>query len=138
MYLCLLSLAALIVTGGRADDGQPPAEVILPTGQSCSLPKREREDEGHTQSGFTACGGWHSIRNCYTFNGEWEQSHVLTLERGGHVAWQSPAGILLLGGHTSNSYTTGDIPSNSLQTSELLSGTSSTSTAAFNLPYESL
>ena len=124
---------ALLVTGGGSDDGDGPqtAEVMLPTGQSCSLPDLPSPGRwGHTQSGLTACGGWGDGTggNCFTFTDqEWEQSHVLTAQRQDHVSWQSPMGIFLLGG-------LGGVY-NGAQSSELLSNTSSISTSAFTLPY---
>ena len=84
----------------------------------------------HSQSALTACGGegyydepW---TTCLTFNGEWEQSHKLSVERGGHVSWQSPDGILLMGG-------TGSGISRS---SELLSNIDTTSSPRFDLAYD--
>ena len=121
---------ALLVTGGGSDDGDGPhtAEVMLPTGHSCSLPDLPSPGRwGHTQNGLTACGGWGDGTggNCLTFTDqEWEQSQVLTGQRQDHVSWQSPLGIFLLGGF-----------SHSAQSSELLSNTTSISTAAFTLAY---
>ena len=131
--------AALLVTGGSSyydGDAQHTAEVILPSGRSCSLPRLPSPGrEQHTQSGLTACGGEDdedkTTANCLTFDGEWEQSHTLGLwgyhDRFGrmqHVSWRSPLGIHLLGGFSSRS-----------QTSELLSPTSSTTSRGFSLPY---
>ena len=133
--------AALLVTGGSSyydGDAQHTAEVMLPSGRSCSLPRLPSPGrEQHTQSGLTACGGDddddETTANCLTFDGEWEQSHTLGLwgligDRGGrmqHVSWQSPLGIHLLGGFYVSSS----------QTSELLSPTSSTTSRGFSLPY---
>ena len=127
-------IAALLVTGGGSDDGDGPqtAEVMLPTGHSCSLPNLPSPGRwGHTQNGLTACGGggWDGMDgtgdNCLTFTDrEWEQSQVLTAQRQDHVSWQSPWGIFLLGGL-----------SHSTQSSELLSNTTNISTAAFTLAY---
>ena len=115
------------MTGGRSDDEDPrtSAEVWLPSGQSCLLPRLPSPGrDRHTQSYLTACGGEETGYSCLTFDGEWEQSHSLSEERSGHVSWQSPAGTLLMGGWGS-SYST-----------ELLSTTTDTTTSSFSLPYE--
>ena len=104
-------------------------EVILPSGRSCRLPSLPEPRSGHTQSGLTACGGWGGIlvqnttwHTCVTFAaGVWKRSHTLANKRLFHVAWQSPAGILLIGGTE--------------QTSELLSATTSTTSLGFDMPY---
>merc|ERR1712241_1098380 len=66
---------AMIVTGGwRVTDTKMSVEVILPSGQSCSLPdlfSPGRTD--HTQSAMTACGGSGTEGSCDTFiAGEWK------------------------------------------------------------------
>ena len=125
-------LSGLLITGGRSPDGDGPqtAEVWLPGGQSCQLPRLPSPGpEYHTQSSLTTCGGWVTPYSCYTFDGEWEQSHSLSKWRSDHVSWQSPAGILLMGGgnvHYSSGYTS----------TELLSTTTDTTTPGFSLPYE--
>ena len=118
--------SGILITGGESDDGdaQHTAEVWLPNGRSCLLPRLPdpgRRD--HTQSSLTSCGGWEdgSSTNCLTFiAGEWELSHSLAIGVFSHVSWQSTAGILLMGGTSS----------------ELLSTTSDTTTPGFSLPYE--
>ena len=109
------------------NEGLTSVEVILPSGRSCSLPSLPAPRADHSQSGLTACGGWGGIlvqeatrTTCVTFAaGVWKRSHTLSKERWHHVAWQSPSGILLIGGLT--------------PTSELLSSTTSTTSPGFNL-----
>ena len=47
------------MTGGFNDNPETPysAEVILPTGQSCSMPDLPVPRRQHTVSGWTVCGG---------------------------------------------------------------------------------
>ena len=115
----------LLITGGQSNDGdgQHTAEVWLPGDRSCLLPRLPAPGRWyHTQSSYTACGGWDTPTSCLTFDGEWEQSHSLSEERYWHVSWQSPAGILLMGPKPR-------------QSSELLSSTDNTTTPGFDLPY---
>ena len=68
------------------------------------------------------------MTKCHTFTaGEWEQSHILAMRRDKHLSWQSPNGILLLGGEP---------PAG--QKSELLSTSSDTTTISFDLPYRTV
>ena len=100
----------------------------LPSGQSCLLPRLPSPGrDRHTQSSLTACGGEETGSSCLTFDGEWEQSHSLSEERDSHVSWQSPAGILLMGG--------GYPYSDDSTSTELLSNTDTTTTPRFNLNY---
>ena len=123
------------MTGGQSDDddglsgdddSQHTAEVWLPGDRSCLLPRLPAPGRtGHTQSSLTTCGGEDTAgANCLTFDGEWEQSHSLSEPRRQHVAWQSPAGILLMGGGWIYNTST-----------ELLSTTTDTTTPDFSLPY---
>ena len=119
------------MTGGGSEDAKPQSsvEVILPSERRCTLPSLPMSRSFHTQSGLTACGGfgellqWETtLRSCVTFvAGVWKRSHTLANKRLFHVAWQSPAGILLIGGTE--------------QTSELLSATTSTTSLGFDMPY---
>ena len=127
MFICFFP--GLLITGGTSfdGDGYHTAEVWLPGGRSCQLPRLPspgRDD--HTQSSLTACGGYQTETSCLTFDGEWEQSHSLSEERYDHVSWQSPAGILLMGGWVS------------WTTTELLSTTTDTTTYNFSLPYSTM
>ena len=125
--------AVLLVTGGWSHDGVntnslTSVEVILPSERRCTLPSLPMSRTSHTQSGLTACGGWAellqwetTLHSCVTFiAGVWKRSHTLSKSRLYHVAWQSPAGILLMGGPE--------------QTSELLSATTSTTSLGFDMP----
>ena len=127
-YVNHLLFSGLLITGGWSTDGdaQHSAEVWLPGDRSCSLPRLPSPGRvAHTQSSLTACGGQGTAGTSYlTFSGEWEQSHSLSEVRWGHVSWQGPAGILLMGGTSSGT------------TTELLSTTNDTTTASFNLPYD--
>ena len=124
-----LVLSDLLITGGS---NSASAEVWLPGDRSCSLPRFPASGrQGHTQSSLTACGGgtytfagYTGLASCHTFDGEWKQSHSLSEGRGGHVSWQSPAGILLMGGWDSST------------TTELLSTSTDTTTSNFSLSYE--
>ena len=96
----------------------------LPGDRSCQLPRLPAPGRaGHTQSSYTACGGLDTGYSCDTFDGEWEQSHFLFEGREEHVSWQSPAGILLMGGWYSDTST------------ELLSTSTDSTTPDFSLPY---
>ena len=127
--LLMLLYSGLLITGGRTSDDDPStsAEVWLPGDRSCLLPRLPAPGRwDHTQSSYTACGGQDTGTeiSCDTFDGEWEQSHSLSEQRYHHVSWQSPAGILLMGGWDSSTST------------ELLSTTTDTTTSSFSLPYE--
>ena len=135
MYTCLnnqndnlIILSGLLVTGGYNGvyETQHTAEVILPSGWSCLLPSLPSTGRRyHSQSYLTACGGWDATRTCHTFTaGEWELSYSLSAGRWGHISWQSPAGILLMGGDING------------ETTELLSYTDTTTIPGFWLPYK--
>ena len=124
----LLSAAAggIIVTGGGGIDAGSSVEVILSNGSLCTLPSLPGARNRHSQSGLTACGGQDSQAQdtCTTFsNGAWTTSHHLDPFRKSHVSWNSPSGLMLLGGNYSP------------RTTALLSTTSSSSSAHFDLPY---
>ena len=118
-----------MTSGGGAEES---AEVILEDGSTCTLPDLPppgRRD--HSATGLTLCGGWGdgdegTGTTCSTFTGQWETSHQLGVPRYSHVSWDSPSGIILLGG--------GD--TEALQTTETLSPNSSTTTPAFQLLYD--
>ena len=83
------------------------------------------------------CGGGESLAthtSCVTLSGagagQWAESHALLQGRDGHSSWDSPAGVLLLGGYPGpGSY-------DSLRSTELLSTTDSSSQQAFALEYD--
>ena len=118
------------MTGGAG--AEESAEVILEDGSTCTMtpdlpPPGRRE---HSATGRTLCGGWYenTPTTCSTFTGQWETSHQLGVPRWRHVSWDSPSGIILLGG--------GDTEAR--QTTETLSHNSSNTSPAFQLPYDTL
>ena len=126
-------ILAILVTGGTA--AEVSVEVIREDGTLCSMadfPPREH----HSMSGFTVCGGvarhaGNVITSCSTLTaGVWETTHNMNVRRRDHLSWNSPNGTLLLGGcwNCDPSY----------QTTELLSTTSSSSTEAFTLSFDTL
>ena len=54
----------------------------------------------HTQSAFTACGGYERTNTCYTFReGRWETlNDKLLLKRHKHASWMNQNGDILLMG----------------------------------------
>ena len=126
--IILLSAAAggIIVTGGGGIDAGSSVEVILSNGSLCTLPSLPGARNRHSQSGLTACGGQDSTAQdtCTTFsNGAWTTSHHLDPFRKSHVSWNSPSGLMLLGG------------ASSMQTTSLLSSTTSSVSDQFELLY---
>ena len=124
----LLSAAAagIIVTGGDGIDAGSSVEVILSNGSLCTLPSLPGARNRHSQSGLTACGGFDSQAQdtCTTFSsGVWVTSHHLNPFRKHHVSWNSPSGLMLLGG------------ASSMQTTSLLSSTTSSVSDQFELLY---
>ena len=121
------------MTGGCG--AEKSAEVILEDGSTCTLtpdlPPPGRYQ--HSATGLTLCGGWDdgdegTGTTCSTFTGQWETSHQLGVTRWRHVSWDSPSGIILLGGGLGDSE----------QTTETLSPNSSTTSPSFQLPYRTL
>ena len=88
------------MTGGNS---KTSVEASFDDGISwCYLPGLPRELKEHSQSGLVACGGY-DVRNlCWTFgSGAWNQTHTLLHNRNVHTAWNSPSGVLLMGGFES-------------------------------------
>ena len=117
----------VLVTGGFA--AEETAEVILEDGSTCTLPDLPPPGRRqHSATGLTLCGGLgdeDTWTTCSTFTGQWETSHQLGVDRMDHVSWDSPSGIVIIGGGgTEAEYTT-----------EILSTNSSSTTPAFLLPY---
>ena len=108
----------------------PPEEVFNPhSSSSCSYLNQDRTPWTrfyHKQVGLTVCGDDYygdNKQNCETFaDGQWRVSHNLLQRRYGHSMWQSPEGILLMGGTYSEN------------TTELLQ-VDGTSVYKFTLPY---
>ena len=94
--------SVIIITGGKTGTGEPTVELLDEDGTLiCNLPNLPDERFGHTQTGLMACGGGnrtYSISTCLTFqNGSWTYSHM-TEARFSHSSWNSPNGVMLLGG----------------------------------------
>ena len=116
-----------MITGGY-DNGYTSVELLRADGSQsyCSPPQLPQNRRYHTQTGLTACGGVDSgaQRSCVTLTGgSWTTSHTLVHQRGGHTAWESPLGLILLGGRYSP------------KTTEILRNNSSED--LFNLKYPS-
>ena len=118
------------MTGGdNGEDYLSSVEVYHPgTNTSCTLPSLPEEIAGHSQDGFTQCGGYGSRQSCHTLNtdtAQWTKTHNLSEKRSGHTSWRTLDGkILLIGGYWSNT------------TTELVSDGSGVSTPGFTLKYE--
>ena len=118
----------ILITGGEGTGTS--VEVILSNKTVCTFPSLSDNRRRHSQSGLTACGGKdsHASDTCTTFrNGAWTTSHNLDLTRKNHVSWNSPNGLMLLGGGFSNE-----------RTASLLSTTTSSISAKFELPYDTV
>ena len=115
------------MTGGQG--AEESAEVILEDGSTCTLPDLPPPGRiYHSATGLTLCGGGSeedTKTTCSTFTGQWETSHQLGVPREDHVSWDSPIGIIILGGYETEAE----------KTTETLSPNSSTTTPAFPLPY---
>ena len=125
--MCISILDGIILTGGFTEEKRYgySVEVVRGDGTTCTLPKMIVKRTHHTQTGPTVCGGLQKLPNCEIFkNGKWRTSHNLKEKRDGSVSWNSPNGIMLLGG----------IPA--YRKTELLSRTSSSTTEQFTLPYD--
>ena len=128
----------LLITGGIGRNKQgdkstelTSVEVLTPSGVPlpCTVPPLPASRYDHTQDGLVACGGYGStavLTTCVTLTGSgWQESHQLQEERALHVSWRSPAGLLLMGGHSN-------------LTTELLTNTGSSSSPSFDLEYYTL
>ena len=93
----------------------------------CTLPPLPTVRGGHTQDGLLSCGGEDTGRTCIKLSalaGGWVVSHNLLEGREYHSSWQSPAGLVLIGGYWSGT------------TTELLSSSDSSSSYNFTLEYD--
>ena len=125
-------LPGIILTGsgGREGERSKSVEILRSDGTPlCSLPDLPYDLWGHTQNGLTTCGGTNGNirRRCYTFDpktGTWEISHNLNEERFYHNSWETPRGIVLIGG-------TG------LKSTELLVASEKPQLNPFEMKYES-
>ena len=118
------------MTGGVG--AQESAEVILEDGSTCTFPDLPPSGRRqHSATGLTLCGGLgdeDTETTCSTFTGQWDTSHQLGVTRWRHVSWDSPIGIVIIGGTNSEA----------AQTTETLSLNSSSTTPSFQLPYITL
>ena len=110
----MINISVILVSGGFSGSSVGRSVELLHTNGSriCSLPDLPYSRRYHSQTGVTACGGVNdaSWSTCHTIssNGSWEVSHNLAQARGGHSAWASPLGTILIGAqqHSSGRTTT--------------------------------
>ena len=120
-----------MVTGGWYGTGLASVEVLSGAGTpiSCTIPPLPTTRTGHTQDGLLSCGGGDgtdTTRTCEKISalaGGWVVSHNLLGDRSEHSSWQSPAGLVIIGGEYSGT------------TTELLSSSDSSSSYSFTLQY---
>ena len=124
-------IAGIIVYGGAAESARKLVEIFREDGTICTLPNLPAARSSHTQSGWVICGGADgngpnaALKTCTTFeDGAWVESHNLTKGRKDHISWEtSTVDIILIGGTSAPT----------LQSTELLSHTSSVSSESFSL-----
>ena len=131
----------MLVTGGL---GLNSVEVLSSEGTSlCTLPPLPFGRWGHTQDGPISCGGewssslYYSTTTCVklsALDGRWVVSHNLRESRRYHCSWESPVGLVLMGGWY-DKYNNGS-GNNGFTTTELLSSSGSSSSDSFTLQYE--
>ena len=102
-------ISVILVTG--AQSGGKSVELLYTNGSRiCNLPDLPYDRYLHSQTGLTLCGGRHDPEstNCQTLSstGSWEETHTLSMRRASHCAWNSPQGIILIGGRDSGAGTT--------------------------------
>ena len=103
------------------------AEVLFHGGAPwCSLPDMPTTRRYHSQtgdilyvtlgdrvtvmSGLMLCGGGFYSDTCLTWqSGDWVTSHNLTTERWYHTSWNTPEGVLLMGGEDFGSNNTTEL-----------------------------
>jgi len=120
-----------IISGGKPDSSLKKVEVYNPSsGNSCPVQDLQEARWGHTSCSGLVCGGQgsSSLGSCEKISGtEVSPQASLTLRQGraASLCWSLPGGnkTLLLGGWLSRN------------TSEVVSGSSSTAFTAFTLPY---
>jgi len=106
--VCLLSRETpsqgLIISGGYPrDSASQSVEVYVPsTGQHCQLPDLPDRRYWHTMEKMTVCGGGDTLTSCLTLtDAGWEVTTTLLEWRYRHSSWDSPAGVILMGGFRS-------------------------------------
>ena len=126
------AIAGIIVTGGKDSGDLTSVELICADGTTCTLPSLPAARKSHSQAGMVACGGKGdsgTSTTCDTFSfGTWTSSQALAVARYQMVSWASyPSGVLLMGGGWNDAAT---------WSTELLSSTSSSTTAPFSLTFD--
>ena len=104
----------VLVTGGRGEGGVLNSTELLNMDGTwnCHMPAMPKPRYAHTQTGPVVCGGRGGDKSCITFirgDVNWEETHTLAEERQQHSAWDSPQGIVLIGGSSSRAETTSEI-----------------------------
>ena len=133
-------------------------EVLSPSGVplSCTVPDLTYSYSSHTQDGLVACGETRCsilttssspIRPSSssegpllpgaTWNTTSSHPNIPEKRRKHHVSWSSPAGLLLMGGYYYNEYTQ-DNDYRYAATTELIINGISSSSASFQLEYDTL
>ena len=113
---CTFHILVVLVTGGGIYGGKylDSVELLNMDGTwNCPMPAMPKPRRGHTQTGLVTCGGANDgQKSCITFiSGDvnWKKTHTLAKGRDGHSAWDSPQGIVLIGGWYSDVRTTTEI-----------------------------
>ena len=124
---CGLCPMLVLVTGGQGEGGDLNSTELLNMDGTwnCPMPPLPEPRRAHTQTGPVVCGGYGGEKSCITFiSGDvnWKKTHTLAKDgRRMHTAWDSPQGIVLIGGEDRS-------------TSEILLESGDTS-PGFNLDY---
>ena len=128
----MTNISVILVSGGYNNGSSlSTVELVYTNGSRiCSLPDLPYSRRYHSQTGVTACGGEGDSTTwtlCHTLSstGSWEVSHSLNQSRRRHSAWDSPQGIVLIGGIESRT------------TTEILLENGDTA-PGFNLDYDTL
>ena len=103
---------ALIVSGAYDYPNSRSVEAIGEDGSSnCSLPDLPGRRRYHTQTGLEICGGQFNPNSCLSLTsaGVWEVTRNLSQPRVKHSSWMSPSGLVLMGGHDSESRGTAEL-----------------------------
>ena len=102
---CGLCPMLVLVTGGRGEGGVlDSVELLNMDGTwNCPMPSMPKPRSAHTQTGPVVCGGNNdnNKKSCITFirgSINWKKTHTLARGRFLHSAWDSPQGIMMLGG----------------------------------------
>ena len=107
-------MSVVLITGGADGDDRFSSEIYNPsTKTSCSLPQFPEARGIHSQNAGLTCGGGYqapaSANTCVKWSpasGTWTKSHTLKEGRNGHVSWETPSGVYLLGGDMRDSSNT--------------------------------